>query len=247
MGLVMIVDAHTHVGVTWPDEGVRATVADAIAMMDRSGITRACTSASRLLRGDFHLGNRITGQAIDAYPDRLIGFVVATPVHAGESAAECDHYLGRAGFRGIKVHRSHNAVAYDDGRYDPIYAKGAEYGVPVLAHTFSRGEVCQLLGAAMRHPHVTFIVGHSGGYGWHECLADIAAVPNAVFDVCCSCADAGRIEAFVKAGGAERVVYGSDLPFLEASHCLAQIEAADLGEAEREMILAGNILRLVGE
>ena len=243
----MIVDAHTHVGVTWPDEGVRATVADAIGMMDRAGIARACTSASRLLRGDFRIGNRITEEVVREYPDRLTGFVIATPLRLGESLAECDHYLDGGWFRGIKVHRSHNAVAYDDPRYDAIYAKGAEYRVPVLAHTFSSAEVGQLLAAACRHPDVGFIVGHSGGYGWNDCLGAVAAVSNAYFDVCTSCADVGRIEAFVRAAGAERVLYGSDLPFLEPWHCLAQVYAADISDSEREMILAGNALRLLGE
>jgi len=243
----MIVDAHTHLGVSWPDEGVRATVADAIGMMDRAGISRAWTSASRLLRGDFRLGNRITDEAVRQYPDRLIGFVIATPLRLGESLAECDAYLSSGRFRGVKVHRSHNAVAYDDARYDAIYAKAAEYGAPVLAHTFSVGEVAQVLSAATRHRDVRFIVGHSGGYGWSDCLGAIAAVGNAYFEVCSSCADVGRIEAFVRAGGAERVLYGSDLPFLEPWHCLAQVYAADISNGEREMILAGNAVRLLGE
>lgn len=242
----MIVDAHAHVGVTWPDEGVRCSVADAIAMMDRCDIARACTSTSRFLRGDLSLGNEVTAEAVRAYPDRLIGFVIASPRAVAQSLDQCDRYLSGAGFGGIKVHRSHTSLEYNHPAYDAIYAKAAEYGVPVLAHTFSPGEVAQLLDAARQHPAVSFIVGHSGGYAWADCLDAIAAVPNAYFDVCTSCADAGRLEAFVAAAGAERVLFGTDLPFLEPAHCLAQVLATDVSAEEQGLILGGNILRLLG-
>ncbi len=243
----MIVDAHAHLGVSWPEEGVRPTVAEAIGMMDRAGVDRACTSASRYLRCDLAEGNRVTLEAARAFPDRLIGFVILSPRERQLSLAEADRYLGDEGFRGIKVHRSHNEVAYDDPRYDPLYAKGQEYRVPVLAHTFGPAEVKQLVSAACRLPAVSFIVGHSGGYSWADCLEMMASVPNTYLDICASCSDLGRVEAFVDAVGAERVLYGTDNPFLEPSHCLAQVRAAEIGESERELILGGSIIRLLGE
>lgn len=242
----MILDAHTHVGVVWPEEGVRATVAETIAMMDRSGIDRACTSASRLLRCDLEYGNRVTLDAVRSYPDRLIGFVIASPWQIESSLRECDRYLGGQGFRGIKVHCSHTQVRYDDSRYDGIYAKAEEFAVPVLAHCFSRDEVRWFTSAALRFPKVSFIVGHSGGYAWADCIDDIGSVPNAYFDVCTSCTDCGRIEAFVRTAGAERVLLGTDLPLLEPMHCIAQVLAADLTPRERELILGLNAKRLLG-
>jgi len=242
----VIVDAHAHVGVSWPEEGVRATVADAIAMMDRSGVDVACTSASRYLRCDMQAGNRVTLEAVRQHPDRLIGFVILSPRERQASLEEADRYLEAEGFRGIKVHRSHNDVDYDDDRYDAIYAKGQEYGVPVLAHAFSPAEVRQVVSAARRFPAVSFIIGHSGGYAWADCLDTMASVPNTYLDVCASCADIGRVEAFVSAVGAERVLYGTDNPFLEPSHCLAQVCAAEISSSERDLILGGNIIRLLG-
>jgi predicted TIM-barrel fold metal-dependent hydrolase len=242
----LIVDAHAHVGVCWPEEGVRPTVAQAIGMMDRTGVDLACTSASRYLRCDMRGGNQVTLSAVRAFPDRLIGFVILCPRYLQDSLAEADRYLGDEGFRGIKVHQSHNSVPYDDPRYDPLYAKGEEYGVPVLAHAFGPAEVRQVVNAAQRHPGVNFIVGHSGGYAWSDCLSMMASVPNTYLDICASCTDLGRVEAFVGAVGAERVLYGTDNPFLEPSHCLAQVRAAELSEPERELILGTNILRLIG-
>ena len=243
----MIVDAHAHLGVTWPDEGVRATVADAIGMMDRAGVDRACTSASRYLRSDLREGNRVTQAAVRAFPDRLVGFVILSPREPELSRSEAHRYLGEEGFRGVKLHRSHTDVPYDDPRYDDVYDQAEKHGVPVLAHTFNPAEVRQVVVAAGRYPRVAFIVGHTGGYSWADCLEMVASVPNTYLDICASCSDLGRVEAFVGAVGPERVLFGTDNPFLEPSHCLSQVQAADLSAADRGLILGGNILRLIGE
>jgi len=243
----MRVDAHAHVGTTWEELGIEPTLEDAIRMMDACDIDRACTSASRFLRFDFHLGNEVTRKALKLFPDRLIGFCVVNPRYSDESLEELERCLGDYGFRGIKLHRSHTGLPYNHPLYLPVYEKAREYRVPILAHTFSRPEVLELLDAARGHPDVPFIVGHSGGYVWADCLDDIASVENAYFDICCSCSDLGRVESFVSAGGAHRVLFGTDLPFLDPAACASQVSHAAISEEEKELIFSGNILRILGE
>ena len=242
-----VIDAHAHIGVSWPEFQVSATVADAVGMMDRCGIEKACSSASRYLRFDFQEGNRVTLAACREFPDRVLGFCVADARRPALTLDELDRYLGDEGFVGIKLHVSHTRVSYDDPRHDPIYERAAEHRVPVLAHTFSVGEVAALMAAAARFPDVPFIVGHSGGYAWSECIETIAAQPNAYFDLCCSCVDAGRAESFVAAAGAERVLLGTDLPFLAPSVDVSQVLSAALTAVEKGLILGGNITRILGD
>jgi predicted TIM-barrel fold metal-dependent hydrolase len=244
-GFDNVIDAHTHIGATWPNEHVIVSVDECIRMMDRCGIAKAWSSASRILRFDFQEGNRITRKAVEAFPTRIVGFCVADPRRSAESAQEIDRYLGEYGFAGIKIHISHNAVPYDDARYNAIYRKADEYRAPVLAHAFAPEEVRSLLRAASRYPDVPFMVGHSGGITWEETIAEIAAVPNAYFDICASCGDNGRVEAFVAAGGAERVLFGTDLPFLSPAFDLSQVVHAHLAREEKELILGGNAARII--
>jgi len=242
-----VIDAHAHIGAMWQEEHACATVEESIHLMDLCGIDKACTSLSRAIRFDFREGNRITLDVMRRYPGRIIGFCVADPRRPKESTEELDRCLGDEGFREIKIHISHSGAPYDDASYDVVYEKARRHRVPVLAHTFSPGEVNGLLDAARRFPDVPFIVGHSGGYGWHNAIAAIAAVPNAYFDLCCSCLDAGRVEAFVAAGGAERVLFGTDLPFLHPACDLSQIVHAQIKESDKALILGGNMARILGE
>jgi hypothetical protein len=242
-----VIDAHAHLGTRHPNEQVFTTLEDGIELMDVCGIARACMTTTFSLGFDFRGGNRATREAVRRFPDRLIGFCDADPRRPTESVEELDRYLGGEGFKGIKLHISYSGLPYDAPVYDRIYAKAGQYRAPVLAHTFSREEVGGLLAAARRFPEVAFLVGHSGGYAWANTLDMIAPVPNAYFDICCSCQDAGRVEAFVAAAGAERVVFGTDAPFLHPACDLSQVVHARITEAERELILGGNILRILGE
>lgn len=241
-----IYDAHAHIGVTWPDERTEPTPEEGIAMLDRSNISKACISASRYLRFDFREGNRLTRSLVEQYPDRLTGFCIADPTNPEESAREIDASLSTPWFAGVKIHISHNRVAYDDPVYKPIYDMANKHGAPVLAHTFSFGEVQAFVSVAESYPDIAFIVGHSGGYAWRSCIESIAPVENAYFDVCCSCADAGRVEAFVAAGGPERVLLGTDIPFLSPAYNLSQIYHAEIDDDAKPMILGKNIRRILG-
>ena len=241
-----IIDAHSHVGVTWPDERTEPTPEESIAMLDRSNVKKACTSASRYLKFDYRKGNRLTRSLVERFPDRLIGFCIADPTCPEESAGEIESCLEAPHFAGVKIHISHNGVPYDDPRYLPIFERARDFGAPVLAHAFSRAEVSQFLSVAKAFPEIAFIVGHSGGYAWRDCVSAIASVENAFFDVCCSVADAGRVEAFVEAGGADRVLLGTDIPFLSPAYNISQIYHADLSHEQRALILGGNTRRILG-
>ena len=241
-----VIDAHAHVGGMWPDEWVVVPVEECIRMMDRCGIHKVCTSASRYLRFDFREGNLLTLEAARRYPDRIIAFAVADPLRRAEAAASLDRTLGDEGFAGIKLHISHTRLPYNHRSYDFIYEKAQQYGVPVLAHTFSEEDVAAFLDAARRFPEVPFIVGHSGGYRWLNVLDAITAVQNAYFDLCCSCVDAGRLEAFVAAAGAHRVLFGTDLPLLHPATVLSQVIHAPLTDADKALILGGNMVRILG-
>jgi predicted TIM-barrel fold metal-dependent hydrolase len=50
---------------------------------------------------------------------------------------------------------------------------------------------------------------------------------------------------FTAAVGAERIIWGSDITFLNQAHQLGRVIGADLSEEEKRLILGGNARRIL--
>jgi len=52
------------------------------------------------------------------------------------------------------------------------------------------------------------------------------------------------IETAVAEAGAEKIVYGSDLPLLDPALQIAKVTESDITREQKELILSGNMQRL---
>lgn len=241
----MVIDAHAHVCHGWEEFGLPGHAEYALELMDRHGIDIACISNSRALRHDYIAGNDLVAEALQRWPDRFRGYAAINPLRPEEALIELRRRLDEPGFIGMKLHASHHQIPYQDARHLQLLEHAAEWQVPVLMHTFDGGTSLEL--AASEVPEAVLIAGHMGGYQWHQALDVAARHPNIYLEISCSCIEAGRLEAAVATVGAERVLFGTDLPFQEPSTWLSIIrEDAALTPEQREMILGRNMAQLAG-
>ena len=238
-----IIDAHAHVSAAWEELGIVPQVEDAIRLMDRYGIEACYSSDSRSLRSDYRRGNDGLLEAMRRYPGRIYGYATANPWDGDAAVDEVVRCLD-AGMHGIKLHVSHTRVDYDHPLALPFFALAAERGVPVLIHCFDGGRSIDRV--ADRVPGAAIIMGHMGGYDWPHGIAVARRHPNLYLEICCSCAEIGIIERAVAAVGAERVLFGTDLPLLDPCSSLYKVYDAEIDEGERALILGGNMARLTG-
>ncbi|MBI3948287.1 MAG: amidohydrolase [Armatimonadetes bacterium] len=240
---MLIIDAHAHICLGWEELGIPGHAERALELMDRHGIGIACVSNSRALRHDYVRGNDLVADALRRWPDRFRGYAAVNPLRPEEAIAEVRRRLDEPGFIGMKLHVSHHQIAYDDPRHLTLLERAAEWQIPVLLHVF--GDTASLGRAADEVPEAVLIAGHMGGYRWDQVLDVAARHPNIHLETCGSCTEAGRLEAAVATVGAERVLFGTDLPLLDPSSWLAIIqEEAALTDKQREAILGRNMARL---
>jgi len=100
-------------------------------------------------------------------------------------------------------------------------------------------------------PDCRLIMAHGGGQpfakgDWNRAIMAAERCPNLYLDTASSTIDTGFVEACVAALGAERIVFGTDTPLLEPWVQLTKIRETRLAPREKELILGGNILRLMG-
>jgi predicted TIM-barrel fold metal-dependent hydrolase len=69
--------------------------------------------------------------------------------------------------------------------------------------------------------------------------------PNVYGDLALSRPIEGNVEWFVKEMGADRVLFGTDMPFYDPSHVIARVALADITEEEKKDIFYRNTAKLM--
>lgn len=82
-------------------------------------------------------------------------------------------------------------------------------------------------------------------YRLHEALAVFADRPN-FFAEARQLLSPDALELFVRKAGADRLLFGTNLPFDYAGSPLERLRSADIVEADRAMIASGNACRIFG-
>ena len=156
---------------------------------------------------DLRLGNDVMFALHDAVPDRVRSYVHVNPNDPAAALAEIDRGVA-AGAIGVKLAASRRA---DDPLLDPIAARAAELGLPVLHHIWQwrrrdwpmqeASDGVELARLAERHPRTTFILAHIGGGGdYRTRYAAVADLPNVVMDLSGSGVDRGMLDAAHRRG-----------------------------------------------
>jgi predicted TIM-barrel fold metal-dependent hydrolase len=248
-----IFDCHGHFG---PSAGFHipgTAVDEFVSVLDRVGID--CVAVSTF--GNIvPFGNDVVAQAVSQYPDRFIGYTRVNANYPETIENELIRCFDELGFKGIKIHPYSDQVFPVDSRYKPVWEFAAKRNVPVLIHTWNTlryndplNKFCipsQFEKIAQDYPEAKIILGHSGGEydGILEAIRVAKALPNVFLDTASSRLYPGVIEMMVNEVGADKVLFGSDVPFLSPVPQIGKIVYADLEESEKRMILGLNAAKL---
>ena len=243
------IDAHAHAGPYSLFHIPESDPASMVAVMDRTGVDQAVLSTNRAIQEDSRRGNDETAAAVDAFPDRLLGYLVINPWQ--DPLAELDRIREDGRFAGIKLHPDLHEYPLTGDRYDSVWEYSARTSCPVLTHTWYASPFdspALLRQVAERHGDITVLIGHSGALppGYEEAVSVARDLPGAMLEICGSYMNSRVLQSFVDRLGAERVVFGSDFPFIDQRVSLGRIAYSALASADLDLVLAGNASRLFG-
>lgn len=281
----MMIDFHTHIFSRmirenreryFPDEPAfrllydspkskLAGADDIIASMDREGIDISVVFGFPWKNPEiFRRENDYIAEAVQRYPERLIGFCCFDPL-SPEAPSEVERCLSR-GFSGVG-----ELAFYEQGiddtarkRLEPVMKRCREKHVPVLIHTNepvghvypgkSPNTLAQIYALAKQFPDNRIILAHWGGGIFFFSLLKKEVketLKNIWFDTAASpfLYDPRIYREGICLAGKEKILFGTDFPLLKPSRYLTEFEKAGLSEDETAHICginARNLLNIEG-
>lgn len=245
-----VVDAHGHLGPSPNFHIPDNTAAAMVARMDRVGIDVLCISSHTALYSDFAAGNDETAAAVEAFPTRLVGAVVLNAHYPEAIGPELDRCLAHGGFRMIKLHSSLHKFHLDADEAETIWSEAEQRNLPVLVHSWSGSADCgfdpcdHVAGA---HPDVRLLLGHSlAPDGYPDACRLVEAHPHVYLETATSTVNFGQLDYMVDRIGPDRILFGSDTPFLDPAPQIAKVVFARIPDSAKHKILSANADRLLG-
>lgn len=241
-----ILDAHSHLGAWPPISFVRKTPAEMVRTMDRVGVAKITASHLMAIGPDVDQGNRLTAEAMRAFPDRILGYyVVDARRPAGLRERLEDEFLNN-NWIGLKFHPYYHGYPADGPNWNTALEFANHYGMPVLSHQWaSPGQLEQVSGD---FPQISFIEAH--GELWDSelqrgFLEVTQRRQNVYVDLCSSKSKYRFLETAVARYGSKRLLFASDFPFLDLAYQLGRVVYADIPLADRDAILSLNFRELL--
>jgi predicted TIM-barrel fold metal-dependent hydrolase len=242
----MIVDCEVHIGrfkgdpYTWLEGPI--DVPHLLGVMDRYNIDRAIVMApTEQFPKNQELAASIKGQP------RLLSFAVVNPFSEGDGAVELRRAVLEWGMHGLKLMPLRHGYEIDGDAALTVMRAAAELGVPVSIHS-GAAQFClpwQIARLARKFPTVPVIMDHMGWRYYVDGAIDVAMEQPNIFLETALVGMPGYIRMAVDKVGPERVIYGSDYPTGHPSSMLANVEAANLKPADKELVLGGNLARIL--
>lgn len=241
-----VVDFHGHVG-RWDLFELYDNDEDMIHAMDASGIDQSCLF--NIFHPDGTTGNDETAEFVARRPDRFIGFVYVSPLMPERIRPELERSIDDLGFRAIKIYPPYSSWLLTDPIWDPVYAFADERGLALITHTGPE-RTChpELVGkVAPRFPNANFVIGHSGNSEPYrtQSIEAAQANPNVYLETCSTFRQPGVIERLVEEAGADRVLFGSDVPLMDPRPQLGKIITSAIDDDAKRLVLGENAKRLL--
>lgn len=242
-----IIDSHGHIGYyksfNIPDSNPKKMV----SRMDSLGIEKICISSMAGLELDCIYGNNMVAEAIQRFRDRLLGYANINPFEHAEIIPELERCFDKLNMTAIKLHPDLSECPADSKLFIPVYEFAHNRKLIIMSHSW--GTSRNLTRIASKYYNIKFIQAHDGS-AWDgsqeiDRMKAVKELDNAWLDTAGSSSYFGAFEKTVEYMGEDKLLFGTDFPFLDACQQIGNVVFSDVSEDAKVKILRTNFLRLI--
>lgn len=232
---IQVYDNHGHLGAHCqhyhvPDGSTDQMLRD----MDRYGVEQVCVFSLQGVFSDERYGNDLIFDAVRKYPERFVGFTLVNP-HRGHDWMMEELSRGlQAGMRGVKLHATYQRYPEEGPNIDTPCQFVHDHRQIILNHYW--GGPKQMDRLVRTYSNACFFTGHT----MIDYAATMKECPN-LYVCSCPVHTPFIVEQVVKAIGADRFMFGSDLTDLPIAWGIAPILLARISLADRMKIIRDNL------
>ena len=222
---------------------LQAALEDLTYWEDRAGVEMAVVMPAPTL----HPSNRALIETL-AGNSRWIPCAQVNPQHGEQAVAEFRQAVTEFGCRMLKIMPSIYNTPPTSSNALALMDVARELGVAVNIHsTGNNGDPLEIGALARRYPDVSIIMDHMG-YRNDGRAALLAAQdnPNIYLGTTIASFEPSFIAAAIREVGAERIIFGSNLPNCYPDLAIEAIRRGKFGEEVEALILGGNLARMLG-
>ncbi|MEC3885152.1 amidohydrolase family protein [Halobacillus sp. HZG1] len=190
--------------------------------------------------------NAFVAECIQKYPERFIGFYCFNPLNLEEDLDESFNGLKKDGFRGVKLAPLVHNISFSDPTIEKIVNCCGEYNMPLYTHVTANqvSSVAALATLIKKYPKTKFIIGHMGLGDVDQQAINIASKFSNVY-LETSLAPLLSLKLAIKEVGVEKILFGTEFPLSDVVVELEKIKRLPICESEKNLILSGNISKIL--
>ncbi|MFA5448960.1 MAG: amidohydrolase family protein [Clostridia bacterium] len=250
---IKAIDVHIHFGKG--SNSYKTQTHELIKSMDCLNIEWGIGSSLESLVGNYIEGNNFALKQVLQYKDRLKAYLVINPNYIDDMQNYIEKNFSSNGFVGLKLHTDMHGHSPMSEEVCKIYDYASKYNLPVLSHNFGSYDIAGKI--ATMFPNLIMIMAHGTSRiklpNTKSEIQSVKALAQSIknrehfyIDTATSVVPYGANELFAEIFGTERILFGSDMGFLDPAFSIARIYGGEFSEQQKQSILRENAKQLFG-
>ncbi|HUT80351.1 MAG TPA: amidohydrolase family protein [Candidatus Bathyarchaeia archaeon] len=195
--------------------------------------------------GNRDLGNEYVHSLVNEFPDRILQYYWINFKDSNFLQNLKENY-NRWKFKGIKLHQC--VVPFENDCEELIHVSdfASKNDLPIFIHVYNKKEAIKLVEIMRRNSTVNYTIAHM--MGLEEVIKFGKDLTNVYFDTSTYyIISKKRIKKAISNFGADHVIMGSDSPFGydNLQNIMSKIRSFDIPQEEKDLIMGGNIARIL--